>query len=175
MPGPSRVCNLHHSSGQTGSLTHWVRPGIEPTSSRILVGFVTEPWRELPFLILLIWATSLFFLMSLGKGLSTLLTFSKNQLLFYLFIYPFIHVFIYFAFYGCTCGIWNFPGQRSNPGCSYQPTTQPQQHKILSPLSKARDWTSVLMNTGFITTEPWYWSFLLFSLFPVHLFLLWSL
>ena len=34
--------------GNTGSLTHWVRPGIKPSSSCILVGFVSaEPWREL--------------------------------------------------------------------------------------------------------------------------------
>ena len=32
----------------TRSLTHWWRPGIEPTSSWILVGFVTtEPWQEI--------------------------------------------------------------------------------------------------------------------------------
>ena len=32
----------------TGSLTHWVRPGIEPTSSWILAGFITtEPQQEL--------------------------------------------------------------------------------------------------------------------------------
>ena len=36
--------------GNTGSLTHWARPGINPQSSRILVGFVTaEPWQELLF------------------------------------------------------------------------------------------------------------------------------
>ena len=35
--------------GITGSLTHWVRPGIEPTTSRFLVGFIsTVPWQELP-------------------------------------------------------------------------------------------------------------------------------
>ena len=34
--------------GNTGSLTHWVRSGIEPASSWILVGFITaEPWQEL--------------------------------------------------------------------------------------------------------------------------------
>ena len=34
--------------GYTGSLTHWARPGIEPASSWILVGFITaEPWWEL--------------------------------------------------------------------------------------------------------------------------------
>ena len=37
----SHVCNLHHTHGHTGSLTHWVRPGTEPTSSWILVGFVS--------------------------------------------------------------------------------------------------------------------------------------
>ena len=34
--------------GNTRSWTHWVRPGIEPPSSWILVGFITaEPWWEL--------------------------------------------------------------------------------------------------------------------------------
>ena len=39
-----------HSNAR--SLTHWVRPGIEPMSSWILVGFITtEPWQELVFYI----------------------------------------------------------------------------------------------------------------------------
>ena len=32
--------SLHHSHSNTGSLTHWVRPGIKPPSSWMLVGFV---------------------------------------------------------------------------------------------------------------------------------------
>ena len=33
--------------GNAGSLTHWVRPGMEPASSWILVRCVTtEPWQE---------------------------------------------------------------------------------------------------------------------------------
>ena len=36
----SHICNLHHNSQSTGSLTHWVRPGIKPKSSWILVWFV---------------------------------------------------------------------------------------------------------------------------------------
>ena len=41
-PHLSHICN-------TKSLTHWARPGIEPASSWILVGFLsTEPWQELP-------------------------------------------------------------------------------------------------------------------------------
>ena len=36
--------------GNTGFLTHWVRPGIKPTTSWFLVGFIsTVPQRELPF------------------------------------------------------------------------------------------------------------------------------
>jgi len=39
--------------GNTGSLTHWVRPGLELMSSWILVGFVTtEPQWELLSIIL---------------------------------------------------------------------------------------------------------------------------
>ena len=37
----SLVCDLHHSSWHARSLSHWVRPGIEPTSSWILVGFIS--------------------------------------------------------------------------------------------------------------------------------------
>ena len=40
---------LHHSHSHTWSLTHWVRPGIEPTSSWIPVGFIsTVPQGEHP-------------------------------------------------------------------------------------------------------------------------------
>ena len=52
--------------------------------------------------------------------------------LFYLFIYLFIH-------FCCTCSIWKFPGQESNPGQGlnpnqFQPMLQPQQCWILNPL-----------------------------------------
>ena len=58
---PSHVCDLHHSSGNTGYLTHWARPGIEPMSSWILVGFVsTAPRRELQVWIFLIFMRLLF-------------------------------------------------------------------------------------------------------------------
>ena len=39
-PDWSCICDLHHSSWQCRSLTHWTRPGIKPASSWILVGFV---------------------------------------------------------------------------------------------------------------------------------------
>ena len=45
---PSHAWDLYHSSGNTRSLTHWVRPGIKPVSSWMLIIFVSsEPWKEL--------------------------------------------------------------------------------------------------------------------------------
>ena len=44
----SHVFDLHTPQLLARSLTHWARPGIEPSSSRILVGFVsTAPQWEL--------------------------------------------------------------------------------------------------------------------------------
>ena len=44
--------SLHHSHCNTRSLIHQARPGIEPTSSWILVRFIsTEPQWELPHII----------------------------------------------------------------------------------------------------------------------------
>ena len=48
-PDLSQVCDLHHNSQQCPILTHYVRPGIKPTSSWMLVGFITsEPQGEVP-------------------------------------------------------------------------------------------------------------------------------
>ena len=45
---PRRISDLCHSHSNARSLAHWVRLGIEPTSSWILVWFVTtEPQWEL--------------------------------------------------------------------------------------------------------------------------------
>ena len=49
--------------GNAGSLTHWVRPGIEPEASWFLVGFIsTGPRWELPFPFLngIIWSANPF-------------------------------------------------------------------------------------------------------------------
>ena len=47
-PDLSCICDLHHSSWQRQSPAYCVRPGIEPASSWIFVGFVTdEPQWEL--------------------------------------------------------------------------------------------------------------------------------
>ena len=45
---PCCFCDLPTAHGNAGSLTHWARPGIEPTTSWFLVGFVSAvPQREL--------------------------------------------------------------------------------------------------------------------------------
>ena len=45
------AAGLCHSHSNTRSLTHWARPGIEPASSWILVGFITaESQWKLPTL-----------------------------------------------------------------------------------------------------------------------------
>ena len=42
----SRDCDSHHSSWQRQLLSPWVRPGIKPASSWILVRFISaEPWE----------------------------------------------------------------------------------------------------------------------------------
>ena len=57
-------------------------------------------------------------------------------------------LFFFLSCEGCTHGIWKFPGQGSNQSYSSQPTPQPQQRRILIPLSEARDRTCVFMVTG---------------------------
>ena len=53
----SRVCDLHYSSWQPWILNLRVKPGIKPSSSWILIGFViAELQRELLFLLFCLWA-----------------------------------------------------------------------------------------------------------------------
>ena len=51
---PSHFCDPTHTAhGNSGSLTYWARPGIEPAISGILEGFVTtEPQGKLPKILL---------------------------------------------------------------------------------------------------------------------------
>ena len=48
MQDSSCICNLLHSSGNTTSLTHWTRPGVEAVSSWILVRFITTRATTVP-------------------------------------------------------------------------------------------------------------------------------
>ena len=41
MPDPSHLCHLHQRSCNAGSLTHCVRPEIEPATSWFLIRFVS--------------------------------------------------------------------------------------------------------------------------------------
>ena len=43
------AAGLHHTHSNAGSLTHWMRPGIEPETPWLLVGFVSAvPQGALP-------------------------------------------------------------------------------------------------------------------------------
>ena len=55
MPDPAVSATYTTAHGNTGSLTHWVGPGIEPESPWILVGFITaELQGELRLTVILI-------------------------------------------------------------------------------------------------------------------------
>ena len=57
MQDPRCTCALHHSYGNARSLIHSARPGIEPASSWMLVGFLTaEPQWELLYVDFLMMA-----------------------------------------------------------------------------------------------------------------------
>ena len=52
MPDPSHICDLHHSSWQHQILSPLREAGIDPGTSRFLVGFVSPaPWWELRCLV----------------------------------------------------------------------------------------------------------------------------
>ena len=54
MPDLSCLWDLHHSSWQGGSSTHWARPGIEHATSWFLVRFISAvPGRELLIVVLI--------------------------------------------------------------------------------------------------------------------------
>ena len=89
LTGP--VAPRHVGSSQTRARTRVPRIGRQTLNHCAT--------REAPFLILLIWVLSLFFLMSLANGLSILFIFSKNHLLvFFDLCYCFLcFYFIYFC------------------------------------------------------------------------------
>ena len=124
--------------GNTGSLTHWARPGVEPTSLWILVRFVTaEPWWELPRS----YCTDFLFgkmkrvlevdgddgLPTLWKCLLSMNCALKNgkkkgggskfRVIYILQQWKNKFCFA-FGFFDCTCSLWEFPGQGSHPSCT---------------------------------------------------------
>ena len=109
------------------SFSHWVRPGIEPTSSWILVRFLSaEPWQEL----LVCFSWSHLFFCFVGPHLkhmevSSLEAESELQLLAYTTATVMQDL-------SCICDLHH----------------SSQQHQILNPLSKAKDRTCILMVTS---------------------------
>ena len=52
---------------------------------------------------------------------------NKNEFLFFFF---FLSFFFFFAFWGCTCGIWRFPGRGANQSRSCPPVPPPPRPRI---------------------------------------------
>ena len=106
-PAPqSQQCWIQASSvsyttalSHTGSLTHWARPGSKPTSSWILIRFVSAvPQCELPRHVYILWRIYLLHSRNF-KGQLTHRLFRTESLLIY-----------FLSFQGCTRGIWRFLG-----------------------------------------------------------------
>ena len=133
--------DLHHSHSNAKSLTHWLRPGIEPATSWFLVGFVSAvPWRELPFCVFKrkIW-------WNLPFGIL------KGRMRFSNFFPLFMATWAAYgssqdtgriraAAAGCNVG--------SKPRLQSTPQLMTILDPILNPLSKARDGTHILMDTS---------------------------
>ena len=89
------AASLHHSHSNAGSLTHWPRLGIVPSSSWILVGFVsTEPQWELCYLSFFVFL-SMIICRSIHVAANSIISFFfwLISILLYVYIYKlfFIH------------------------------------------------------------------------------------
>ena len=124
--------------GNPRSLTHWVRPGIKPTFSWILAGFLfAAPW---------------------GHG---------DSLLWPPFKLPLQTWFCVFLFRATPEAYGGSQARGSNWSCSHRPNTKARampdqshicnlhhslrQCRILNSLSKARDRTHILMDASWVT------------------------
>ena len=154
---PSLVCKLHHSSWQCQILNP-LRPVIEPVTSWILVGFVTtEPQWELP--LLKTFFEDIYLVLSIKsctKRSGFLLHILSNIILAEVW-------FFFFFFFVAEPAIYG-RGQGLNEKWSCRPAPQSQQRQIqatsathnttcrnskqiLKPLSKARNWNCMLMDS----------------------------
>ena len=90
----SATCTTAH--GNVGSLTHWLRPGIKPTSSWILVGFVSsEPWRELLSYYLL----TAYLIGALNNYPLIVSSIFQCRWCVYIYIYMYIYIYICICIY----------------------------------------------------------------------------
>ena len=113
----------HHNNGSFNTLSK-ARPGIEPASSWIWVRFLsTEPRWEAPFFI-------------------TATQFSTVRL-FYITnpLHMDIYLFLFTYFYGHTCSLWKFLGQRLNPSHSCDLHHSCSNARSFNSLHQAGHWT----------------------------------
>ena len=103
--------NYTTAHGNAGSLTHWMRPGIEPASSWMLVRFINCcATTKTPLKMILMrfkccssYMTGLF-LFKLDECEAACVNPNLYQ----------TELFFFFFFFPCTCGIRKFLGQGSN-------------------------------------------------------------
>ena len=94
--------SLCHSYSNAGSLTHLARPGIEPTASWFLVGFVSAaPWRELLTVII----DKYVFVAILNLVFWLILCFFFVPFFFWL-DFSFLFYAYVFSFYECVVWFW---------------------------------------------------------------------
>ena len=143
----SVTCTAPH--GNTRSLNHWVRPRIKPTSTWVLVGFITcQATMETPS-------------MNIFNDHDECVHIARKFVLNFCFVFCFLGMHL-----------WHMEVPRLGVELELQllayatatATQDPSrlcnlhlsswQRRILSPLSKTRDWTCVLMDTSWVH-YPW--------------------
>ena len=144
------AAGLHHSHSNARSLNHWARPGIEPASLWILVGFITaEPQRELLKIL-----TTISKVDSLNPPVIWILSTWFN-------IFMALRIIFLFCFLGLHWRHMEVPRLEVELELHLPAYTTPQQFRIwalsstytsahgnawiLNPLNKTRDWTHDLM------------------------------
>ena len=80
MQDPNHVCDLHHTHGNTASLSHWGRPGIKPTSSWIPVSFISH-WAMTGTLQKMSFLLSFIFTLLIWQMSDTLFVFQRQSIL----------------------------------------------------------------------------------------------
>ena len=105
MPGPQQhkiqaaavTSGVH---GNTRSLTHWARPGIEPTTSWFLVGFVNH-WAimEMPIIF------SLQLIYNYNWFIVNFCCIAKWPSYAYIYMHIYTYIFMFFSYYLPSCSI----------------------------------------------------------------------
>jgi len=167
MQDPSHICSLYHSSWQCWFLNPLSKPGIKPSTSWFLVGFVSAaPQWELQLQILngcLFWLCLTFWAEDLRRGKWNLSLGLEGA-----------HLGLFFLFWSWGGHLWHM---EINQSWTY--TTAHVSAPSLNSLSEARDWTHILMDIRIVNLmdirivnrwatvgTPLLWSFFFFFFFP---------